>query len=151
MPIQSNHPGLGSIFASVARWAESCRERFDPARQFEACDAEEVAAIARELMVSPGELMTMTRKGAGAAREVHGLLRALGIDPNRLVDRDAATMRDLQRLCLGCSRKRQCRADLTKGTGAKNYRDYCPNAYTLTLLARQTAAMRTATDAAPSL
>jgi hypothetical protein len=148
MQIDNDHPGLRSVFSSIARWVESYRERLDPARQFEGCDAEQVAAIARDLMLSPSELMTIARKGPDGARLLYQMLRALGVNPKRLAGQDAVVMRDLQRLCVNCGYKRQCEHDLSEGKGAENYQEYCPNAYTLSLLVQQVNAAPADSDPA---
>ncbi|MGA7739273.1 MAG: hypothetical protein WCB22_28120, partial [Pseudolabrys sp.] len=59
---------------------------------------------------------------------------ALGVDANALEHNDPLVMRDLQRLCTTCGDKRQCQFDLANGVSADNFRDYCPNAFTLDAL-----------------
>jgi hypothetical protein len=126
--------GTHGIFAAVAQWIDRYRDMLDPARQFEACTPDEVAAIAHDLAMTPGDLIALTRKGPDGARLLQKMLIALGADPQKLAQEDPLVMRDLQRLCVSCAYKRQCEHDLTEGKGAENYRDYCPNAYTLDML-----------------
>jgi hypothetical protein len=76
----------------------------------------------------------LVRKGPRAADLVRKVLSTLGIDARELERDDPATMRDLQRLCAMCADKRQCQYDLANGITARNFRDYCPNAYTLDAL-----------------
>ena len=47
---------------------------------------------------------------------------------------DPAVMRDLQRSCIMCDDKRRCKFDLINGVITDNFRDYCPNAFTLDAL-----------------
>ena len=96
-----------------------------------AAGAEEVALIARDIGVSPEELRFAASKGPHAADELPKLLRALGVDPQKLASDDPAIMRSLERICISCGHKNQCQHDLAAGTAASHYRDYCPNAMSL--------------------
>jgi hypothetical protein len=128
---------LQDAFAAVARWVDRYRDLIDPGRQFDGCTASEVEAIAHDLAITRGDLLTLTRKGPDSARLLSELLRALDIDPARLAEQDPLMMRDMQRLCVGCLVKRQCMHNLVAGTSADNYVDYCPNAYTIDVLLRE--------------
>jgi len=75
-----------------------------------------------------------TREGPHAADELPKLLRALGVDPQKLASDDPAIMRSLERICISCGHKNQCQHDLAAGTAASYYRDYCPNAMSLDAL-----------------
>jgi hypothetical protein len=65
------------------------------------------------------------------------LLNVLGLDKNALENDEPLAMRDLERLCTTCREKRQCRFDLANGVIADNFRDYCPNAFTLDALLQE--------------
>jgi hypothetical protein len=95
------------------------------------CTPEQVAVIARDMGLSPGELLSIAAKGPHAADELPKLLRALGVDPQKLATEDPGMMRDLQRICVTCGHKGQCQHDLASGTAASHYREYCPNAISL--------------------
>jgi hypothetical protein len=95
---------------------------------------DEVARIARDLKIHPSDLATLAKKGPNAADLLQRLLVALGVDANGLEHDDPLVMRDLQRLCTTCDVKRQCQFDLANGVLAENFRDYCPNAFTLDAL-----------------
>jgi pyrroloquinoline quinone (PQQ) biosynthesis protein C len=84
--------------------------------------------------VSPEELVFIANKGRNAADELPKLLRALGVDPQKLASNEPATMRSLQRICISCGHKNQCQHDLAAGTAASHYRDYCPNAMSIDAL-----------------
>src|SRR5436190_2983077 len=84
--------------------------------------------------LTAGELLSITAKGPHAADELPRLLRALGVNPDKLASQDPGMMRDLQRICVTCGHKGQCQHDLAKGTAASHYRDYCPNAISLNAL-----------------
>ena len=128
------YSGFDNVFDAIARWVKTYRDTIDTGRQLGDCGPEEVATIARDLMLAPRDLMTLTRGGPDAARLLQDLLKGLGVDPAALAQTDPVVMRDLQRLCVSCGYKRQCERDLADGKLAETYHDYCPNAYTLEML-----------------
>lgn len=136
----SDDSGVDSVFGAIARWVKNYRDTLDTGRQLGACGPEEVAAIARDLMIAPRDLLTLTRGGPDGARLLQDMLIALGVDPAALAQQDPLVMRELQRLCVSCTYKRQCGRDLADGKLAENYHDYCPNAYTLETLFDPTTA-----------
>ena len=130
------YPGLEITFESIARWIKNYREAFSAAGQLAECGPQEVAKIARELMISPRELAGLAWKGPETAKLLQLMLVALGVDASKLAANDKVVLRDLQRLCIACAYKRQCEWDLANGTAAENYGEYCPNAYTLEALTK---------------
>jgi hypothetical protein len=137
MSEHSPHPdyeSLQSLFSSIAAWAKRCQEILENAKGLADCGPDETARIAHELKLQPKELAMIAKKGPRAADLVRKMLAALEIDASELEHDDPATMRDLQRLCAMCADKRQCQYDLANGITARNFRDYCPNAYTLDAL-----------------
>jgi len=129
-----DYESLGSVFSSFAQWAKRRRETVETSKALVDCGPDEAARIAHDLRLQPGELPMLVRKGPRAADLVRKVLSTLGIDARELERDDPATMRDLQRLCAMCADKRQCQYDLANGITARNFRDYCPNAYTLDAL-----------------
>jgi len=128
------HHGVGPILAAIANWVREYRRAVGLRGELAECPPEEVARMARDIGVSPQELKLFVNKGPQAAAELPKLLLALGVDPKKLASNDPDTMRDLQRLCITCGDKSQCRHDLAAGTAAEHYRDYCPNAISITAL-----------------
>ncbi len=62
---------------------------------------------------------------------------ALHLDEAELTTTELATLRDMQRLCAACDSRRQCAGDLGDefaDPAWQNWRDYCPNATTLSAL-----------------
>ena len=84
--------------------------------------------------MSTGELVALSKKGPNAADLLQKLLIALGVDPEGLSDADPLITRDLQRLCITCGYKRQCKRDLECGKAVENFHNYCPNAFMLDAL-----------------
>jgi len=131
-PVENaSYAGLESILNVIAQWVRKYRYARGIRDELMNCGPDEVANIARGLGVSPSELVNLASKGPEAATSLQKMLLALGVDPKSLASDDPIMMRDLQRLCIACGHKRQCEHDLAAGTAAENYRDYCPNAYTL--------------------
>ena len=131
------HPdfeSLQSVISSLAQWAKRCRDTLETSKRLADCGPDEAARIARDLKLQPKELAMLSKKGPRAADLMLKMLASLEIDAGELEHDDPATMRDLQRLCAMCTDKRQCQYDLTNGITATNFRDYCPNAYTLDAL-----------------
>jgi hypothetical protein len=128
------HRTVAPILDAIANWVKKYRQAVGLPGELANCGAEEVALIARDIGVSPEELRFAASKGPHAADELPKLLRALGVDPQKLASDDPAIMRSLERICISCGHKNQCQHDLAAGTAASHYRDYCPNAMSLDAL-----------------
>jgi hypothetical protein len=127
----NEHSPIESIFGAIANWVTKYRQAAGIRRELAKCGPEEVAAIARDIGLSTKELEVIASKGPNAADELPKLLRALGVDPQKLPSDRNKTLRDLQRICITCSHKAQCKHELAAGTAANRYRDYCPNAISI--------------------
>jgi len=128
------HRTVAPILDAIANWVKKYRQAVGLRGELANCKADEVALIARDIGVSPEELVFIANKGRNAADELPKLLRALGVDPQKLASNEPATIRSLQRICISCGHKNQCQHDLAAGTAASHYRDYCPNAMSLDAL-----------------
>ena len=131
---QPNHPTLEPILGAIADWVKKYRYAAGLRNELAQCGPEEVANTARELGLSSRDLYRMARKGPNAADLLQKMLLALGVSPQKLALEDPLIMRDLQRLCIMCGQKKQCKHELAAGTAGKNFRDFCPNAFTLEAL-----------------
>jgi len=129
-----DYENLNWISNVIAQWIVKYRYARGIRNEFMNCSAEDVAGMARELNITPTELAALAQKGPNAANLLQKLLIALGVDPNGLANDDPLVMRDLQRLCITCGYKRQCEFDLANGQLVDNFREYCPNAFTLDAL-----------------
>jgi len=134
---RDTHPeyeSLNAVFGAIAQWMTRYRYARGLRNEMMECGPDDVARIARELGIGQSELASLAGKGQNAAELLQKLLVALGVDAKGLAHDDPLVMRDLQRLCITCGAKRQCAHDLEVGVMAENFRDYCPNAYTLQAL-----------------
>ncbi len=130
------HRAAEPIFHAIADWVKRYRQAIGLRRELADCGPEEVAAIARDIGVSPQELEYFASKGPHAADELPKLLRALGVDPQKLTAGGRTTLRELQRICITCAHKNRCQHELAAGTAASHYHEYCPNAMSIDELFR---------------
>lgn len=131
---QPAHSTVATVLDAIASWVEKYRQAVGLRAELTHCGADEVARIAHDLGMSSEEFVSLASKGQHAADQLARLLRALGVDPDKLASDEPATMRALQQICITCSHKSQCEHDLAAGTAAERYRDYCPNALSLAQL-----------------
>ena len=132
-----DYDSLQSVLRSIAQWIRKYRCQRDSCNDLANCGPNEIAKMARDLRVSPGELAILARNGLHAADLLQELLDVLGLDKNGVENDEPLVMRDLERLCTTCREKRRCRFDLANGVIADNFRDYCPNAFTLDALLQE--------------
>ena len=135
-PVDEQQSPIESIFGAIANWVTKYRQAGGLRRELATCGPEEVAAIARDIGLSTQELEFIAGKGPNAADELPKLLRALGVDPQKLRSDRNRTLRDLQRICISCGHKAQCQHELAAGTAATHYHEYCPNALSIDELFR---------------
>lgn len=115
---------LTALMQSIRKYRQRQRER----RELASCSVAEVAAIARDLNLTPDELMKLVSERTETAAALHELLSVIGIHAESLRLDDPAVMRELQRRCITCLHKPECAYHLAHGTAFERYRDYCPNA-----------------------
>ena len=128
---QTRYPVLDMVLNSIADWVNNYRYTVGSGGGLGRCDRDEVAQIANDIGISPGELQELSSKGPGSADLVQKMLLALGVDPKALTDKDPLVMRDLQRLCTTCADKGRCSHELADGTAKEHFHEFCPNAFTL--------------------
>jgi len=122
------------VLNAVAEWVSKYRAAIGAYLEHGQCSPDEVRQTASDLGVSANQMRELMNKGPGAADLLQTLLLALNVDPQEIAKTNPAVMRDLQRLCITCSNKKQCAHELAQGTAAEHFRGYCPNAFTLDTL-----------------
>jgi hypothetical protein len=127
-------PGIESIVDAIADWINNYRRASRARAELRQVGSEEVARIAHDLNVTPGELSGLVGKGPGSAALLDRMLVTLGLDRDSKCLKDPRLTRDLQRLCFACRHKARCAHELDIGTAKEHYREFCPNAYTLGVL-----------------
>jgi len=126
------YPAVQLLISTFADWLKHRRE-LNELRQMDRADFDR---IAEDLRVSPGDLDELVRRGPHAADELPVMLRALGIDAQKLARTEPMLLRDMERVCAMCNQKPQCDRDLIAGTAAEHYEGYCLNAPTIDRLGK---------------
>jgi hypothetical protein len=76
----------------------------------------------------------LARLGPNATDLLERRMEALSLDPIAVSIAAPRTFRDLQRVCSFCETAGRCLRDLGRDPSASAWKDYCPNAKTLTAL-----------------
>jgi transcriptional regulator with XRE-family HTH domain len=122
---------IARLIELVASWFRHRRE----VRELRALTADELAAIAQELRVTPVELDALVQQGAHSADKLPKLLKALGIDEEKLARAEPALLQDMSHVCAACVEKSRCNRELENGTAAQHCGEYCTNSPTIDALA----------------
>jgi hypothetical protein len=126
-PQARQYPVVDAVIDMFAKWLKHRRDIAESC----SCDSAEYERIAHDLNISTGELNDLVRRGPHAADALPEMMTALGIDPKAVARVEPMVMRDLERVCSVCAHKRECAHELTAGTAAEHYDEFCPNASTL--------------------
>jgi hypothetical protein len=130
----------GSFFADLVNRVKSAISRW---REISRLDREEIDVVARDLNLSPGELVTLMYTSAGSLEQLDKRLAYAGLSANSLAACHSEELRDLRRVCSQCSSKGRCAKDLRHKRMATPSK-YCPNEPTLRLLVRDARNERSA-------
>jgi hypothetical protein len=131
---QPDYPSVEPILSAIADWIKRYRHAIGLRDELAQCGLDDVRSMAKDIGVSPDQLRELASKGAGASDLLQKMLLALHVDPKALAEIDPLVGYDLQRLCITCSHKKQCKHELAAGTAATTFREFCPNAITLDAL-----------------
>jgi hypothetical protein len=134
---EAGYPTVDFIVGAIADWVNRYRGKLQASRELGQCSPDEVRQTAKDLGLPESDLRALAAKGPGGAERLRKMLLALHVDPDALAKADPAVMRDLQRLCAACGNKRRCDHEFARGTAARNFHEFCPNAYTLDALFEQ--------------
>jgi len=117
------------LMTTLIRWRSSRQA----GQELTSLDAGELAALARDVGLSPDQLIRVTARGARAGEELPRLLDASGLAPQWLEHTRPDVMRDMSIICTGCSIAKRCRRDLNRGW-ARPVQRYCPSIGTIDAL-----------------
>lgn len=129
----AKYPTLDFVLGAIAEWINRYRQA-SPENELARCGPDDVREIAKDLNILPGELQAMAAKAPGSTDLLDKMLLALHINTDVFTKAQPAVMRDLQRLCISCNQKFRCRQELNDDTASRNFREFCPNAFTLNAL-----------------
>jgi len=119
----------GSLLQPIGRWFRTRADRAD--LDLAALSDSEVKHIADDLSVSLAELYKLARSDRRSADLLKQRMAALDLDCEEVARLMPTAMRDLQRLCSLCSRRRRCAQDLARTPLDPRWKQYCPNVATL--------------------
>jgi hypothetical protein len=102
--------------------------------ELEACGADEVAHLARDVGVGASELRTIAAKWPDNSGLLSRRIAEIGLDASQIIRTEPQVMRDLQRVCTQCADHRRCDSDLNRDDKGREWREYCPNVQTLDAL-----------------
>lgn len=128
----ANHP-VRSVLGNFFNRAKSAFSIWREIRQF---DSEEIEAVARDLNISPTDLVSLMFTSSGSLESLNKRLAQEGLSQEALAASHPDELRDLRRICSLCTEKARCARDIRckrMATPAK----YCPNELTLRFLARE--------------
>lgn len=115
------------LTTTITHWRSSRRA----GQELTSLDADGLGALARDVGLSPDQLIRLTARSGG--EELPRLLSAVGLVPERIERTHPDVMRDMSIVCSGCGTVRRCRRDLDRGWAPVVQR-YCPNTETITAL-----------------
>lgn len=124
----------GGPLAALKEWWRRLQAKRLAREELIGCDPGEVAHIARDLGLAPGELCTIAAQGPDSEHLLERRLAAVGVNPGQLAQGDPQTLRDLQRSCSQCESRRQCGRDLERDPASREWRAYCTNVVTIDAL-----------------
>jgi hypothetical protein len=130
-------PFVEAALEAIGNWVTNYRNIVGFNNEFDMCGPNEVMRMAKDIGVTPSQLQELVRNGADSANLLKRMLVALHVDPKVIADMDPLVMREMKWLCISCSNKRQCEHELAKGTAAKHFQKYCPNAVSIDELLNQ--------------
>src|SRR5215213_2478037 len=126
-----NHAGTVGL---VSRWWRNWRASRANVNELEACGADHVADLARDVGVSASELRTIAAKWPDNVGLLSRRIAEIGLDTGQIISAEPQVMRDLQRACTQCAQHRRCVRDLDRDGTDRQWRQYCPNVQTLDAL-----------------
>ncbi len=130
-------PRTWPFVSTLGRWYRNWNTAREGAFELQCAGAAEVERIAQELGLSSFELQNLVKR-PDERPLLARRLAVLHIEPPALAKSEPATFRDLQRVCALCGVRDRCAADLEdqgRDPAWQEWRDYCPNATTLSALA----------------
>ena len=131
MPASYIHPW--SIFKAWKDWKVACLSSADS----DACSEYELKRRARYLGIPVAQLRWVSSYSPDPISLLERRMEALSLTPDELAHMEALTVRELQLHCVKCENRGQCALDLADESADAEWqywRDYCPNAATLTML-----------------
>jgi hypothetical protein len=129
MPASHNHHWW--IFKAWKDWKAVCFADSD------VCSEYELKRRADYLGIPVAQLRWVSSHRADPISLLERRMEALSLDPDEVAHTEPLTVRELRQRCGKCEKSGQCALDLADefaDPGWQYWRDYCPNAATLSML-----------------
>ena len=117
-----------------ARHWRDWKRRRGTAGELAAFENSDRERLAHDIGVSRADFCILAGKWPDASALLSQRLEQLKLNPARILDAEPQVMRDLQRVCSLCASKRKCKHDFAMNPASLAWRDFCPNAHTLSAL-----------------
>ena len=131
MPASYNHHW--SIFKAWRDWKVVCLSFADS----DVCSEYELKRRAHYLGIPVAQLRWVSSHGPDPISLLERRMEAVSLNPTEIAHIEPLTIRELQQRCVRCEKRGQCALDLADkfaDPGWQYWRDYCPNAATLSML-----------------
>jgi hypothetical protein len=115
--------------ASHAQVFDWVRGHADAGSDLAVLSREELRQMAADLSLAETDLRSLAR-GRDNSVLMGRMMRAHGLDADRVRHTYVTLMRDVERVCTQCKSAGKCRRELDAGTALVHCREYCPNAAT---------------------
>ena len=123
-----------AFWPRAMEWWRGARHRWKQMAELQSLDSHELAIMAGELGMSPGELMKFAQEPEFMPELLLRRLAALHLSEADVGKLSPLLLADLKRTCCGCSDKARCSADMAINPLAPGWESYCPNSGTLNSL-----------------
>ncbi len=123
----------------LVRWIRDWSRKRALLAEFESCGNQECDRMLRDLGLTRADLRNLADAGPGATELLPEMMGVLHLDIAEVERAEPAVLRDLERVCALCDGRDRCRAELSEGTAAHDWQEFCPNAVTLQALIEETA------------
>jgi hypothetical protein len=131
MPASHNH--RWSIFKAWKDW-KAVHSSF---ADCDVCSESELKRRADYLGIPVAQLRWVSSHRPDPISLLERRMRALSLNPDEVAHTEPLTIRELRHRCIKCAERERCALDLADkfaDPGWQHWRDYCPNAATLTML-----------------
>ena len=131
MPASYNHHW--SIFKAWKDWKVGCLGFADS----DACSEYELKRRANYLGIPVAQLRWVLSYSPDPISLLERRMEALSLNPDEVAHMEPLTIRELRHRCVKCEKRGQCALDLADefaDPGWQSWRNYCPNAATLSML-----------------
>ena len=131
MPASYNHHW--SISKAWKDWKAACLSFADS----DVCSEYELKRRARYLRIPVAQLRWVSSYSPDPISLLERRMEALSLNPDEVAHIEPLTVRKLQHRCVKCEKHGQCALDLADEFADprwQSWRDYCPNAATLSML-----------------